>query len=56
MIVEFLKATKEDYDELVNFANYVFSNSSEKTDFPSLLPKLYKKEYYTMNNHYITKK
>ncbi|MDU2490574.1 MAG: GNAT family N-acetyltransferase [Clostridium celatum] len=55
MIVEFLKATKEDYDELVNFANYVFSNSSEKTDFPSLLPKLYKKEYYTMNNHYIVK-
>ncbi|MEN8077357.1 GNAT family N-acetyltransferase [Clostridioides difficile] len=55
MRVEFLKAKDSDYDELVDFANYVFSHSGEKTDFPSLLPKLYKKEYNTMKYHYIVK-
>lgn len=55
MKVEFLKGTESDYEEIVDFANYVFSYSGEKTDFPSLLPKLYKKEYNTMDNHYIVK-
>lgn len=56
MKVEFLKATEADFDELVDFGNYVFSHGGGKTDFPSLLPKLYKKEYQMMENHYIVKK
>lgn len=55
MKVEFLKGKKSDYEELVDFANYVFSHNGGKTDFPSILPKLYKKEYDTMENHYIVK-
>ena len=55
MRVEFLKASNDDYNELVDFANYVFSHSGNKTDFPRLLPKLYKKNYDTMSNHYVAK-
>lgn len=55
MKVEYLKATESDFDELVDFSNYVFSHDGGKTDFPSLLPKLYKKEYQTMESHYIVK-
>ena len=38
---EYLKADERDYEELVDFINYVFSHSGGKTDFPSLLPKVY---------------
>ena len=55
MSIEFLKGIESDYEEIVDFANYVFSHSGGKTDFPSLLPKLYKREYNTMENHYIVK-
>lgn len=55
MGIEFLKAREEDFDDLVEFINYVFSNDGEETDFRSLLPKLYKKEYKTIENHYIVK-
>lgn len=39
---EYLKADENDYEELLDFINYVFSHSGESTDFLSLLPKLYK--------------
>lgn len=55
MKVEFLKAQNEDFDELVDFINYVFSHDGGGTDFPSLLPKLYRKEYNQTKNHYIVK-
>ena len=55
MGIEFLKAKEEDFDDLVNFINYVFSNDGEESDFINLLPKLYKQEYNTMKNHYIVK-
>ncbi|MFU7517073.1 GNAT family N-acetyltransferase [Clostridium sp. HCS.1] len=55
MVIEFLKGMKEDFDDLVEFINYVFSYDGEETDFKSLLPKLYKKEYKTIENHYIVK-
>lgn len=55
MSIKFLKGIESDYEEIVDFANYVFSHSGGKTDFPSLLPKLYKREYNTMENHYIVK-
>lgn len=37
---DYLKADEKDYEELVDFINYVFSHSGGKTDFPSLLPKV----------------
>ncbi|MGL5314113.1 MAG: GNAT family N-acetyltransferase [Peptostreptococcaceae bacterium] len=55
MRVEILKANSNDYEELIDFINYVFSHSSSSVDFPTLLPKLYKKDNDTMNNHYLVK-
>ena len=40
MGVEFLRARQEDYEDLVESINYVFSNDGEETEFRSLLPKL----------------
>ena len=49
------KASCNDYDDMVDLANYVFSHSYDKTDFPTLLPKLYKKDCYVAEHHYIVK-
>ncbi len=54
MRVEYLKAEEKDYNELIDFINYVFSHSGGAVDFPTLLPKLYKTKN-TMKNHYIVK-
>ncbi|MGG7207699.1 GNAT family N-acetyltransferase [Clostridium perfringens] len=50
---EYLKADEKDYEELVDFINYVFSHSGGKTDFPSLLPKLYKNKDKIKYHHII---
>lgn len=50
---EYLKADKKDYEELVDFINYVFSHSGGKTDFPSLLPKVYKNKDKIKYHHII---
>jgi predicted N-acetyltransferase YhbS len=41
-----------DYEDLIDFCNYVFSHAHEPTDFPALLPKLYRREYFTQGRHY----
>lgn len=50
---EYLKADEKDYEELVDFINYVFSYSGESTDFPVLLPKLYKNKDKIKYHHII---
>lgn len=50
---EYLKADEKDYEELVDFINYVFSYSCESTDFPVLLPKLYKNKDKIKYHHII---
>ena len=50
MDVVYTKATEDNFEELVKFANEVFD-----IRFPELLPKLYKQEYRTMPHHYIVK-
>lgn len=55
MMLEIVKASNEDFEDIIDFANYVFSHSSSSVDFPELLPKLYKKKYDTVDNHYIVK-
>ncbi len=55
MAVQFERAKQEDHNELIDLANYVFSHSSSPTDFPTLLPKLYKKEYGFADQHYVAR-
>ncbi|MDM0842664.1 GNAT family N-acetyltransferase [Clostridium perfringens] len=50
---EYLKADEKDYEELVDFINYVFSYSGQSTDFPVLLPKLYKNKDKIKYHHII---
>ncbi|MDR0999012.1 MAG: GNAT family N-acetyltransferase, partial [Treponema sp.] len=49
------KAAAEDYDELIDLGNYVFSAARIPHDFPLLLPKLYRREYFMEGNHYIVR-
>jgi predicted acetyltransferase len=44
------KGKPEDYEDIIDFGNYVFS-----LDFPSLLPKLYKGHRETSHYHYVVK-
>jgi predicted N-acetyltransferase YhbS len=53
MSAEYSKADINDYEELIDFANYVFSHDHKSTDFPILLPKLYKREYFMDGTHYL---
>ena len=47
------KATAKDYEDLVDFGNYVFSHAHGPLDSPSLVPKLYKRERFVPENHYV---
>ena len=47
------KAIQEDYDEVIHLANYVFSMVRSPIDFPAILPKLYKREYFMDGITYI---
>jgi predicted N-acetyltransferase YhbS len=55
METRYVTAKPEDYDELMDFGNYVFSHAHGPTDFPSLLPKLYKREYFMDGIHYLAR-
>ncbi|MDR0669640.1 MAG: GNAT family N-acetyltransferase [Treponema sp.] len=52
MNVQYGLAEAGDYGELIDFCNYVFSHAHSPTDFPVLLPKLYRREYFTLGRHY----
>ena len=51
----FDKAVAEDYGEVIDFANYVFSHAYRPFDFPSLLPKLLKFERFMDGAHYLAR-
>jgi predicted N-acetyltransferase YhbS len=55
MTTTFERARAEDFDEIVDLANYVFSHSNGRVDFPSLLPKLYREQYGTAGYHCIAR-
>jgi predicted N-acetyltransferase YhbS len=55
MGTQYTTAEPGDYEELMDFGNYVFSHAHAPTDFPSLLPKLYKREYFMEGIHYIAR-
>jgi predicted GNAT family N-acyltransferase len=45
-----IKGSAEDYENIIDFGNYVFS-----IDFPSLLPKLYRSHVETAQYHHLVK-
>jgi len=51
----FEKAGARDYDEAVDFANYVFSHAHGPADFPSMLPKLFGPERFMGGVHYLAR-
>ncbi|MDR3191476.1 MAG: GNAT family N-acetyltransferase, partial [Treponema sp.] len=55
MSVQFEKAQAGDYGDVIDFGNYVFSQAHVPHDFPLLLPKLYKPEYFMDGIHYIAR-
>jgi predicted N-acetyltransferase YhbS len=55
METQYSTAELKDREELMDFGNYVFSHAHASTDFPSLLPKLYKQEYFMEGIHYIAR-
>jgi predicted N-acetyltransferase YhbS len=55
MSVQFEKAKPEDYGDVIDFGNYVFSQSHISHDFPVILPKLYRREYFMDGIHYIAR-
>jgi predicted N-acetyltransferase YhbS len=55
MSVQFEKANPEDYGDVIDFGNYVFSQAHVSHDFPGMLPKLYKGDYFMEGIHYIAR-
>jgi predicted N-acetyltransferase YhbS len=52
---QFEKAKPEDFDDTIDFADFVFSHAHASTDFMDLLPKLYKPEYFMESIHYLAR-
>jgi predicted acetyltransferase len=49
----FGRAGPENYDDTIDFADFVFSQAHQPHDFVKVLPKLYKREYFMDGIHYI---
>ena len=49
------RAAINDYNELIDFGNYVFSQAHMPHDFPMMLPKLYKRSNFNPEHHYTVK-
>jgi predicted acetyltransferase len=55
MNTKIVKATMKDYEDVIDLGNYVFSHDHRPHDFPALLPKLYKREYFMDGITYLVK-
>ena len=53
MAIQAEKAKPEDFDEAVDFINYVFSFSHRPHNFPVMLPKIYLPGHFKDSIHYI---
>jgi predicted N-acetyltransferase YhbS len=51
----YTRAEPPDYDEIIDLGNYVFSHAHGPTDFPGLLPKLYRRENFMEGIHYLAR-
>lgn len=56
MTEEIVRLTEEDYEEAVDFINYVFSYAHNPHDFPAILPKLYAPGSGAMPHHFAIRK
>ncbi len=54
-MAEYVRGTKKDRDERIDFANMVFSMSSASTDFEQLLPKAFAREKDELALHHLIK-
>lgn len=52
---DYVRGTREDMDEMIDFANMVFSMSSGSVDFEGLLPKAYSPERNMLAAHHLIK-
>jgi len=52
-MLEYRKGRPEDAEAIIDFINLVFSHDHQPHDFPQLLPKLYKKENFHPEYHYL---
>jgi predicted N-acetyltransferase YhbS len=50
-----VKGTPKDRDDMIDFANYVFSHNGQSHDFIRMVPKLYTKGQNTEKYHYLIK-
>jgi predicted N-acetyltransferase YhbS len=55
MEARFDRARREDYEEVIDFGNFVFSQAHNPHDFPALLPKLYRRDYFMDGIHYVAR-
>jgi len=55
MGLQFVKAGPLDYDDVIDFGNYVFCHDHGPHDFITTLPKLYKREYFMDGIHYLVR-
>jgi predicted N-acetyltransferase YhbS len=55
MTVTYDRAAVTDYDEVIDLGNYVFSAAHAPHDFPLLLPKLFRREYFMEGIHYLAR-
>ena len=55
MEVKYETARPEDLDDVMDFGNYVFSHAHKPTDYPAILPKLYKREFFMDAIHYLAR-
>lgn len=54
-MLEFCKGTEEDYEDMIDFANYIFSQAYEPHNFKQLMPKIYKGHAENATYHYLVK-
>ncbi|MEG2404997.1 MAG: GNAT family N-acetyltransferase, partial [Oscillospiraceae bacterium] len=53
--IQYDKATAADREEIIKFANFVFTSADEKIDFESRYPHLYSKEVNRTEHHYVAR-
>lgn len=54
-MIEYCRGKKEEFEDIIDFANYIFSQNVRPHDFKSLLPKLYADGKNSSEYHYLAK-
>lgn len=54
-MIEYCKGSQSDMEDIIDFANYVFSQNERPHNFKTLLPKIYSDKVNTAKYHYLVK-